>query len=229
MSEAFFTSATVTFLRELAQNNDRDWFAANKQRYERDVLDPALAFIGALQGPLGEIAPAFQAVPKRVGGSLMRVYRDTRFSRNKAPYKTNVGIQCRHVGGKDVHAPGFYLHIEPDSVFVGCGAWHPAAVMLSAIRTAIVERTDEWHAIVHAPAFTATFELAGDSLKRAPRGFDNDHPAINDLRRKDFIAVADFAPADALGSDFLDLVVERFRCGQSFMRFLCEANDLSYE
>ncbi|MEM1263047.1 MAG: DUF2461 domain-containing protein [Pseudomonadota bacterium] len=228
MSEAYFSSATITFLRDLARNNERDWFAANKPRYDREVLEPALAFITAMQAPLAEYAPMFQALPKRAGGSLMRVYRDTRFSRNKSPYKTNIGIQFRHKGGKDVHAPGFYLHIEPDSVFVGCGAWHPAAPMLAAIRTAIAERTDEWRSIVTEPTFAATFELAGESLKRAPRGFDAEHPAIVDLRRKDFIAVADFAPTDVIGSDFFDQVVERFRCGQSFMRFLCEANDLHY-
>ena len=112
---ATFTPATVKFLAELSDNNNRDWFNENKTRYEEEVLDVALRFIQSMQDPLADFAPHFTAIPKRMGGSLMRVYRDTRFSKDKTPYKTNIGIQFRHVLGKDVHAPGFYVHIEPGS------------------------------------------------------------------------------------------------------------------
>ena len=91
-----FEKETLGFLEELAENNNREWFNANKPRYEEDVLDVALRFIQSMQGPLHEFAPHFLAQPTRVGGSLMRVYRDTRFARNKLPYKTNIGIQFRH-------------------------------------------------------------------------------------------------------------------------------------
>ena len=93
---ARFYPSTLRFLEELAANNNRDWFGDNKNRYEEEVLDVALRFIQSMQEPLAEIAPRFVAMPTRVGGSLMRVYRDTRFSRNKTPYKTNIGIQFRH-------------------------------------------------------------------------------------------------------------------------------------
>ena len=122
---AGFEQATLDFLRALEANNDREWFAENKTRYEEQVLDVALRFIQAMQAPLADFAPHFVALPTRVGGSLMRVYRDTRFSKNKLPYKTNIGIQFRHEDAKDVHAPGYYVHIEPDDVFVGAGMWRP--------------------------------------------------------------------------------------------------------
>ncbi len=120
-----FEPRTIRFLEQLRDNNDREWFKANKQRYEEDVLDVALRFIISMQEPLRDIAPRFTAVPTRVGGSLMRVYRDTRFSKNKLPYKTNIGIQFRHEQAKDVHSPGYYVHIEPDEVFIGVGMWRP--------------------------------------------------------------------------------------------------------
>jgi len=100
-----FEKKTIGFLRELDANNNREWFNANKSRYENDVLDVALHFIQTMQDPLAEIAPHFTAVPTRIGGSLMRIYRDTRFSKNKLPYKTNIGIQFRHERAKDVHSP----------------------------------------------------------------------------------------------------------------------------
>ena len=107
-----FSAATFSFLEELAAHNNRAWFEANKSRYESVVREPALQFIAAMAPLLAEFAPHFRAEPRRVGGSLMRVHRDTRFSRDKSPYKTNIGIQFRHALGKDVHAPGFYLHVS---------------------------------------------------------------------------------------------------------------------
>ena len=122
---AKFEPATLRFLEELEDNNNRPWFNENKSRYEVDVLDVALRFIQSMQDPLHEIAPHFVAQPTRMGGSLMRVYRDTRFSKNKTPYKTNIGIQFRHERARDVHSPGYYLHIEPNDVFLGAGMWRP--------------------------------------------------------------------------------------------------------
>src|SRR5438046_6848292 len=113
---AHFDKATFTFLRELKTHNDRDWFAANKARYLATVQGPALRFIADFAPRLAKITQRLVADPRPVGGSLMRIYRDTRFSKDKAPLKTNVGIQFRHEAGKDVHAPGIYLHLEPGSV-----------------------------------------------------------------------------------------------------------------
>ncbi len=121
-----FPKTCVPYLKKLAKNNNRPWFNDNKQRYEDAVRTPALAFIEAMGPPLKkQLSPHFLAQPKKVGGSLMRVYRDTRFANDKTPFKTNVGIQFRHELGKDVHAPGFYLHIEPGNCFLGAGICAP--------------------------------------------------------------------------------------------------------
>ena len=113
--------ALFDFMRELKANNERPWFEANKARYRAEVRDPMLDFIEAFAEPLAEISPHFRADPRPNGGSLFRIYRDTRFAKDKTPYKTNVGAHFRHEAGKDAHAPGFYLHLEPGMCFAGCG------------------------------------------------------------------------------------------------------------
>lgn len=219
---------TFKFLSELAVNNDRDWFQANTQRYESDVLAPALAFIETMGPKLERISKHFLAVPKRTGGSLMRVHRDTRFSRNKAPYKTNIGIQFRHERGKDVHAPGFYVHIEPNACFLGAGIWHPDGAALAAIRERIIAHADDWRRIMAQKSFRAELELAGSRLKRLPRGFSADAPHIEDLKRKDFIAIGELSQHDVLAADFAVRAAARFKTGSRLMAFLCAALDLDF-
>ena len=183
------TTALFDFLRDLRENNDREWFQANKGRYLAEVRDPMLDFIGAFAAPLAEISPHFVADPRPNGGSLFRIYRDTRFSRDKTPYKTNAGAHFRHAAGKDAHAPGFYLHLEPGMCFAGCGVWRPDGPTVTKIREAIDVERDAWTRVTTARDFTETFELEGDSLKRPPRGYEADHPLVEDLKRKDFVAV----------------------------------------
>ena len=159
-----FDPGLVAFLQELRDNNNRDWFAKNKSRYEATVLAPALQFIADMADIVPTFAPRFTAVAKRQGGSLMRVYRDVRFSKNKEPYKTNVGIQFRHEAGRDVHAPGYYLHIDPDSVFLGAGLWHPERDALAGIRDAIVEGPRQGANARDDKLFARNFKLVGSSL-----------------------------------------------------------------
>lgn len=223
-----FPKESLRFLEELAANNNRDWFQEHKKRYEDEVLDPALLFIQNMQQPLAEIAPSFVALPTRVGGSLMRVYRDTRFARNKAPYKTNIGIQFRHERAKDVHAPGYYLHIDPDQVFVGVGMWRPEPDALRGIRERIAGKTTEWRRVVGDPAFRRYFTLGGESLLRPPRGFDKDHECIADIKRKSFIAVREFDVGDCLKPRFQQSVEATFSKAEPFMRFLCAAVDVRF-
>ena len=215
--------ALFDFLRELRVNNERPWFEANKARYRAEVRDPMLDFIQAFAEPLAEISPHFRADPRTNGGSLFRIYRDTRFSKDKTPYKTNVGAHFRHEAGKDAHAPGFYLHLEPEMCFAGCGVWHPDSATLGRIRDAIVERPEEWTRITASAAFCRTFRLAGEALKRPPRGYDPAHPLIEDLKRKDFVAIADIPEADALRPGFLDRFAEVAREGSALTAFLCKA------
>jgi uncharacterized protein (TIGR02453 family) len=223
-----FEPALFEFLDELATHNVRPWFLENKRRYDLDVLAPSLAFIRAFRPRLAKISRSFVASDRRVGGSLMRIYRDQRFLRGGGPYKTNVGIQFRHEQGTDVHAPGFYVHIEPDACFLALGVWHPAPTALAQIRQAIVERPTAWRRAVTDPQFRRTFELQGDSLRRPPRGIPADHPLIEDLKRKDFIAVADLSERQVLDRRFLDRVAQAFTTGRPLVRFLCTALRLPF-
>jgi len=223
-----FPSATMSFLEELAANNERAWFQANKHLYEEDVLAPALEFIGAMGPRLERISQHFVAIPKRVGGSLIRVYRDTRFSRNKTPYKTNIGIQFRHEFGKDIHAPGFYVHIEPSVCFLGAGLWRPGSSALTAIRDSIVDDSSGWKRARNAKRFRERFTLSGDRLKRPPLGYPADHPCIEDLKRKDFIGVLEFDIRETSNRAFPDQVATDFAAAKPLMRFLCGALELRF-
>jgi len=223
MTEASFTTKTIDFLRDLAANNNRDWFNENKPVYELDVRQPALTFIERMAPRLAEISPYFLAIARKSGGSLMRVYRDTRFSKDKTPYKTNIGIQFRHEQGRDVHAPGYYVHIDPQSVFVGVGLWRPDSRALGKIRDHLIEAGAAWVAARDDATFQAYFNLSGESLKRAPRGYSPDHPLLEDLKRKDFIAISELSHEDVLSPDFIDTVCQRFHAADSYMRFLCKA------
>ena len=226
MSHGFDSS--LKFLRELAADNRRDWFRDNKSRYETEVVAPVMEFIEAMQPRLQRVSGHFLALTGKIGGSMMRIYRDVRFSANKQPYKTNVGIQFRHELGRDVHAPGFYVHLEPESCFLGAGMWHPASDALGAIRRKIDEAPAQWRKVRNDAKLNAIFELSGDSLKTAPKGYPKDHPLIEDLRRKDFIGVLNVSDADVVGEDFLDRVSDSFATSKSLMRFLCGALDVPF-
>jgi len=224
----YFTPETFRFLAALAANNRRDWFEQNRQRYEDAVRMPALDFIAAMGPRLAAISPHFTAIPRKQGGSLMRVFRDTRFSRDKTPYKTNIGIHFRHQAGRDVHAPGFYVHIAPEEVFLAVGIWHPDAPALARIRTEIDRYPQRWLAARDDAAFGRSFELSGDSLVRVPRGFDASHAMADDLRRKDFIGICPMLPESVTEADFADFTAARFADGASLMRFLCKALGQAY-
>jgi uncharacterized protein (TIGR02453 family) len=223
-----FTKETFAFLDELATNNNKAWFEANKARYEELVREPALDFIEAMAPELKTFAPNFRAEPKKVGGSLMRVYRDTRFSRDKTPYKTNIGIQFRHALGKDMHAPGFYVHVATDECFFAAGCWHPEPDVLWKLRERIAQKPEKWFAARDDKVFAAQWELWGDRLTRPPRGYAADHPAIEDIKRRDFVAVAPLSSSEATGAGLVKLAGRRFAEASPFMRFLCEALEVQY-
>ncbi len=224
--KAFFGPGLMSFLKDLAANNRRAWFEEHKSRYEAEVREPALALIRAFAPRLERISPYFVASDRKAGGSLMRIYRDVRFSRDKSPYKTNVGIQFRHESGKDVHAPGFYVHVEPAECFLGAGMWHPESGALRAVRDAIVSDPAAWKKARDAKAFRKRWDLAGDSLQRPPRGYDADHPMVEDLKRKDHIAVAHLAPEALTSPDLLEVLADRFRAAKPYLAFQAAALDL---
>ena len=224
-----FSQDTFQFLHDLRNNNERDWFNAHKADYEHKVREPALEFITQMQPLLADISKRFLATPKKVGGSLMRVYRDTRFAKDKTPYKTNVGIQFRHFMGKDVHAPGFYVHISEQECFIGAGIWRPDGPALSKIRHFIDDNPRAWTKAITNEAFANTFILSGDSLKRPPRGFTAEHELIDDLKRKDFIAISNVERDAVTAEDFAVFCAEQFKKSDDFMYYLCSALDLPYK
>ena len=194
---AFFSPELFDFLRQLKRHNNRDWFAKNKPRYEETVQDRALMFISSFGPHLHKLCPHFVADARPSQGSLFRIYRDTRFSPDKRPYKTHVGIHFSHVSGKDAHAPVFYLHLEPDNCFAAAGVWHPDSSALTKIRTAIVAKPDQWAKV------RSKLELEGDTLMRPPRGFEPNHRFIEDIKRKDFVASAGLTEAQVCGPKFM--------------------------
>jgi len=180
--KAVFSPDVFTFLRQLKRNNNREWFAKNKARYQTSIVEPALSFIGDFAPQLEKISPFFVADARPTRGSLFRIYRDTRFSPDKRPFKTHVGIHFSHSSGKDAHAPVFYLHLEPDNCFVAAGIWHPDNRALTKVRTAIVRDAERWAEV------RKKLTLGGDRLSRPPRGFDPTHRFIDDLKMKDLVA-----------------------------------------
>jgi uncharacterized protein (TIGR02453 family) len=225
---ASFDPELFAFLRNLRLNNTREWFQANKERYEEHVKHPALQFISDFGPRLRKTSDHYTADPRPVGGSLFRIYRDVRFSKDKSPYKTAVGIQFRHKQCKDVHTPGFYLHLEPDACFVGLGIWHPDGPSLARIRTSIAEDPTQWRRTIHGRKFQDQFELGGESLKRAPKGYDPEHPLIEDLKRKDFIASTQITEGVVTSRGFLDEYARICRAGAPFVRYLCEATGIPF-
>lgn len=228
MSNPYITPELFQFLKDLRVHNDRDWFNDNKSRYEQHLKEPLLDFIADFSPMLADISPHFRAIPKASGGSLFRIYRDVRFSKNKSPYKTHAAVQFRHQSAKDVHCPGYYLHVEPGNVFVGLGIWQPDSGALAQIRSGITEDPERWNDILSHPDFAGTYKLTGDSLKRAPKGYDPEHEFIDDLKRKDFIAVAQFDEEFALRPDLIPLLAETWKTGSPFMRFISGAMGVSF-
>lgn len=220
------------FLKDLGDNNERPWFHANKARYDAVLKEPALEFIEAFRPRLAAISPHFEANARAVGGSLFRIQRDTRFAKDKTPYKTNSGIHFRHERAKDAHAPGFYLHLEPRNCFMGVGLWRPEPNVARQIRIYMDEHRDEWTAITTTPPFSDHFELSGEALKRPPKGFtakdgyDVDDPFIDELKRKDFIAMTKLTQGDVTKAGFMDQFESLAKAGWPLMAFLCAALEL---
>ena len=149
---AYFSRELFEFLGELALNNNREWFHANKSRYESVVRDSLLEFVADFAEPLSKISSHFVADPRPSGGSMFRIYRDVRFSKDKSPYKTMAAAHFSHERAKEVPAPGFYLHLAPAESFVGVGIWHPDATTLKNIRDTIVANA--------APIARASFNVS---------------------------------------------------------------------
>src|SRR4030095_6842968 len=171
MGRRHFSTATFDFLQDLELFNERPWFEANRQRYEADVREPLLELIDDLAEPMHErVSPHIVCDPRKVGGSMFRIHRDTRFSKDKSPYKTAAAAFFRHDVGREHPAPGVYLHLEPGNSMVGVGLYHPPPDALRTIREAVVADPDGWTASTTMVG-PRSWEFKGETLTRAPRGF----------------------------------------------------------
>ena len=224
----FFSAKTFEFLRQLATNNNREWFAAHKSEYEKHVRDPFLALIEALQPCFAGISPHYRADPKANGGSLFRIYRDARFSTDKSPYKPWAGARFFHERCKQLSAPVFYLHIAPDDCFLGGGMWHPEPANLRKIREFILGNPNSWTEASQNPRFLERFKMGGESAKRAPQGFDAKHPLIEDLKRKDFVCGTPLTEATVCSKDLLPELIDGYSRCAPLLDYLCAALDLEF-
>ncbi|MHA1566168.1 MAG: DUF2461 domain-containing protein [Alphaproteobacteria bacterium] len=224
-----FTDAFFAFFAELHHNNNRAWFQANKPRYQEVVLGQLSSFVSAIQPKLEKTSEHMMADPRPVGGSIFRIYRDLRFAKGGNPYKEHGACQFRHAAGKDAHAPGFYVHMEPTKVIFGGGVWVPPSPVLKQIRDGIAANPDKWSKIINGKKLKSVFgAVSGDSLKRPPRGFDAEQAHIEDIKRKSFFLMRHETPELAGSADFVDEVAATFRAASPFMGFLCEAMGQPY-
>nr|WP_068887892.1 DUF2461 domain-containing protein [Pedobacter panaciterrae] len=214
-------SETLAFITEVAQNNNREWFAENKGRYETAKAD-VLNFIDQLIPKLAAVDPEF-SIDTPAKKCLLRIYRDVRFSKNKDPYKNNFGISF-NIKGSNIHGPGYYLHIQPGECFLGAGFWMPEAPVLKSIREEIDYNTSEFLNIIEAKSFKNTFNLSQeDKLKKAPKGYETDHPQIELLKLKSFIAIFPLKDEEFLKPGIVDKLKTAFESVYPFILFLRNA------
>ena len=225
-ADHYFTPGLFEFLHELQSHNNRDWFLQNKECYEKQVRDPVypvLRFITDLGPGLRKINPHIVADPSPTRGSMMRIYRDIRFSKDKSPYKTSVAAHFWHDKGKEGATPGFYLRLEPGGSMLGAGIGHPEPGALKKIRDAIAGDPKGWKRNTSTGQLRAIYQMGGESLQRPPRGYDPNHPLIEDIKRKDFTVGLPLSDKSVLGSDVLKFTLATYRKMGPFVEFLSRA------
>jgi uncharacterized protein (TIGR02453 family) len=215
-----FSPDAIRFLRALKRNNDREWFKARRERYEEHLRAPMIAIIEQLARDFRTFAPDLVASPKT---SLYRIYRDTRFSENKAPLKTHVAavFPCRGLARHQ--GAGLYFEIAPEWVWVGGGMYAPDTSQLQAVREHIASNARRLRTIVESPAFKrGVGKLEGERLQRIPRGFAKDHPAAEFLKHRQFLAGREFPASFASSPGFYPGVVKVFKTMAPLVTFLNE-------
>ncbi|MDA1265912.1 MAG: DUF2461 domain-containing protein [Planctomycetota bacterium] len=224
-----FTSDLARFLEELDKNNNKPWFEQNKGRFQENVQGPLLDFLLEITPKVRALSPHILVEPKPAGGSLMRVYRDVRFSKDKSPYNTHMSFVLRHEEGKKSPAPGFFFRVDTQAVHLGAGVWHPEKEALAAIREAIVADPRAWKRARDNKKFRERYgELAGESLKRPPKGFDPEHALVEDLKRKDLVGFHTLPLSSLTKPTILGEVVDSYKVAKPLMVFLTGAMGLAY-
>jgi uncharacterized protein (TIGR02453 family) len=221
---AYFTPKFFTFLRSLKRHNDRAWFADHRQRYLEDVEAPMLQFINDFGPRLRQISRAYVADPRRAGGSMFRIYRDTRFSEDKSPFKTWAAARFAHELRKKVESvPAFYVHLGPDERIGGGGVYHVDMPALTRIRHYMVDAPARWAAVRRTGVV-----IEGEMLTRAPAGFDASHRFIEDLKRKDLYTMTEFTEREVVAGDFLDRYTGACERAAPLLEFLTKALGLRW-
>ena len=224
MSATHFGPELFQFLTQLKANNTREWFNDNKTRFISDVEAPMQAFITDLAPRLRRMSSAIVVDPRRTGGSMFRIYRDTRFSGDKAPYKTHIAAQFRHVdGGRDVSSPGFYLHLEPRNCLGGGGIYHPDTPVLTRVRQRMMASPKAWRAVR-----ALDLPIQGDQLKRVPAGYDPAHRFAEDFKWKDLYSMCAFTQREVCSSGFLDCYVDQCERVAPLVAFIAKSLDLRW-
>ena len=225
---AYFSKATFKFFTDLRKNNQREWFQTHKPRYIKYVRDPFLQFIADVDHDLPSISKHYFGDSRANGGSLFRIYRDVRFSKDKTPYKTWAGVRFKHQDSATQAAPTLYLHIQPGNHFMGAGIWHPATPVVNQIRDFIHNNPNAWNQLKQDKPFQDQYQLSGKSLKRMPRGYDAEHPLAEDLKRKDFVISTPLTDEQVLSEDFKKLFIRNSKIAAPFLDYLCAALDLDF-
>lgn len=222
--KAYFSKELFNFLKELRENNNRDWFLANKDQYEAKVKSPFLQFIADFSTELDKISSYYVADPRPNGGSLFRINRDVRFSLDKSPYKRHVAAYFPHrAAKKDISSPGFYLHLEPSGCFGGAGLWHPDAATLKRVRTTIIEQPQTWQEVLQH-----NLRIEGERLTRPPKGFPAEHQFIEYIKFKDYVCSVKFTQTQVCGPNFLQDFTKACKEMAPLVKFLTEAVGLDW-
>jgi uncharacterized protein (TIGR02453 family) len=224
-----FDPSFLKFFKSLARNNNREWFNEHKGEYKQVVVEPLAVFIREIAPRLNKVSKHFNADPRPNGGSMFRIYRDVRFSKDKSPYKLHAACHFRHKVGKDAHAPGFYVHFSPDEVIFGGGIWMPPNSVLNKIRDTIVDNPQEWHRIKTNKSINKLCGgVRGDGLKRPPKGYDPEHQHLEDLKRKSLFAMRHEKPALMSDENFINEVETTFKAAKPLMKYICFAMDIPF-
>jgi uncharacterized protein (TIGR02453 family) len=208
------TNDLFGFLKDLRSHNDREWFNAHKERFEQSVKTPLEELIGAL-------APKLPA-PYRAGGKLSRIYRDTRFSKDKSPYKTEMFLHFTHGKGREGATPAFYVHVEPGHTMAGGGVWQPEPKALKAIRDRIIDEPSDWKRAKTGGDLRGACTMSGESLKRVPKPYDSEHTYAEDLRRKDYGLHVEIKDSELIKDPVASLSAG-FKAAAPLMDFICGA------
>lgn len=218
---AYLTQEFLTFLKELAANNDRDWFNQHKKRYEEHVKKPFENFVGALIAEMQKLDPNVLITPK---DAIFRIHRDTRFSKDKSPYKTHVSAIVSRVGRKDRSSPGMYVQISAEDVSVYSGAYEPDKNELQNIREAIASNPGEFEKLINDKNFKAKFgEIRGEKNKRLPKELEAAAAKQPLIANKQFYYFAKFDPEIALKPDLPKILMDCYKAGQPLGDFLWRA------